>query len=248
MIKMKFALVNGEKVEAIKGAKGICQYCESPVSAFCGDVYAHHWKHDKKIKCDPWWENETAWHRSWKNQFPEKWQEVRHYDKTGELHIADVKTDTDWVIEFQHSFLKPDERQSRNNFYKKLIWVINGRRRKTDIKQFDRILKEESIKIADNPPTIKVRFPEECRLFNEWAHSDSLVLFDFSGDTNNNNTLLWFLYPKMKSGNIYLSYINKAGFVELSNNDGFEKLVNDVITPMHKEILPLYEKNQRHYY
>ena len=245
---MKFALVNGGKVEATKGAKGVCQYCDSAVSAYCGEVYAAHWKHDIKCKCDPWWENETEWHRAWKNKFPTNWQEVKHYDKSGELHIADVKTDTDWAIEFQHSYLKPDERRSRNNFYKKLIWIIDGTRRKTDIKQFDKILKEESIKITDKPPTIKVNFPDECRLFNEWGHSGSLVFFDFGSNDANENSLLWFLYPKMKSGNIYLSYITKSGFIQMSNNDGFEKLVQEVITPMHKEILPMYEEKHRRYY
>jgi len=54
------------------------------------------------------------------------------------------------------------------------------------------------------------------------------------------------LYPHIKSSNIYLSYISQFAFIQLSNNDGFDKLVRDVIDPMHKEILPLYEKNIRH--
>ncbi len=243
---MKFALVNEKKTAATKGARGVCQFCESAVSAFCGEVYAAHWKHDKKCKCDPWRDNETEWHRAWKNKFPTAWQEVEHRDKSGEKHIADVKTDTDWAIEFQHSYLKPEERRSRNVFYKKLVWVVDGTRRKTDSKQFAKIIKEDSIKVIDSPPTIKVLFPEECRLFNEWGNSEALVLFDFSGNNENNNSLLWFLYPQMQSGNVYLSYINKSGFVELSNNDGFEKLAQDVITPMHKEILPMYEANIKH--
>lgn len=242
---MKFAIISGTKEEATKGATASCQFCGSELIAKCGEIKIHHWAHKSKRNCDPWWENEGEWHRAWKNEFPIKWQEVIHHDDNGEKHIADIKTGTDWVVEFQHSYLKPEERRSRNAFYKKLVWVVDGSKRKTDKKQFAKILKEESIKIIDNPPTIKVRFPEECRLFNEWGNSNSLVFFDFTGDKETDNSLLWLLYPHMQSGNIYLSYISKSGFIELSNDYGFEKLVEEVITPMHKEILPMYEAKHR---
>jgi hypothetical protein len=41
------------------------------------------------------------------------WQEIVHRSDSGEKHIADVKTDHGWVIEFQHSYLNPEERRSR---------------------------------------------------------------------------------------------------------------------------------------
>jgi len=56
--------------------------------------------------CDNWWENETQWHRDWKNHFPVEWQEVVQIAEDGEKHIADVKTSEGWVVEFQHSYLK----------------------------------------------------------------------------------------------------------------------------------------------
>ena len=242
---MKFALVNGEKSEATKGAKGLCPSCGSELIAKCGEVKINHWSHKGKRNCDPWWENETEWHRAWKNEFPTKWQEVIRYDENGEKHIADVETQTGWVIEFQHSYLKPEERRSRNIFYKKLVWVVDGSRRKTDQKQFSRILNEECSKIIPKPPTFRVHFPDDCRLLKEWSNSNSLVFFDFNGSNENENSLLWFLYPHVRSGNIYLSYITKSEFTELSNNDGFDKLVRDVIAPMHKEILPMYEAKCR---
>ena len=66
-------------------------------------------------------ETETQWHRNWKNKFPIVWQEIfLHDEQTGELHIADVRTEHGLVIEFQHSHIKPEERISRENFYK--IW------------------------------------------------------------------------------------------------------------------------------
>lgn len=242
---MKFALCDGEKIEATKGATGVCQICGSELIAKCGTININHWSHKSKLNCDSWWESESEWHRSWKNEFPVEWQEVVHRDENGEKHIADVKTQTDWVIEFQHSYLNPEERHSRNIFYDKLVWVVDGSRRKTDKRQFEKILKEGCSLIINNPPTIKVHFPEDCRLLIEWRYGNSFVFFDFNGCDKNENSLLWFLYPHMRSGNIYLSYINRSGFTQLSNNDGFDKLARDVIMPMHKEILPMYEAKYR---
>lgn len=241
---MKFSLVDN-KTEATKGAIGLCQACGSELIAKCGEVKVHHWSHKSKRNCDPWWENESEWHRTWKNKFPLEWQEVIHRDNHGEKHIADVKTETDWVVEFQHSYLNPEERRSRNEFYNKLVWVVDGARRKTDQKQFSKIL-EESIKIIDNPPTIKVHYPDDCRLFNEWGNSNALVFFDFGKNRENEQSLLWLLYPHIHSGNIYLSYITRSGFIELSNGDGFDNLVRNVISPMYKEILPMYEEKDKH--
>jgi len=238
---MKFALLDGIKTEATPGSKALCQICDSELVAKCGEIRVHHWSHKSKRDCDPWWENESEWHRAWKNEFPIDWQEIVHHDENSERHIADIKTETGWVVEFQRSFLSPEERRARNSFYKKLIWIVDGTRRKTDKKQFDKILNESCI-IIQNPPTIKVPFPEECSLLREWVNSDSLVFIDFDGSTRNEKSLLWLLYPKVKISNTYLSYISQAAFIELSNHDGFEKLVRDVIDPMHKEILPMYEK------
>ncbi len=107
---MKLALIDGEKVEATKGVSAVCQYCGSELIARCGEIRINHWAHKSTRKCDPWWENETEWHRSWKDNFPKGWQEVVHFDETGEKHIADVRTDCGCVIEFHHSYLKTDVR------------------------------------------------------------------------------------------------------------------------------------------
>ncbi len=136
---MKFALLNDERIEATKGAKGVCPCCGNDLVAKCGEVYIHHWAHKKKCD-DYWWENETEWHRNWKNKFPKEWQEVIQYAESGEKHIADVKTSSGWVIEFQHSAIAREERDSRDYFYNKLIWVVDGTRRKTDIKQFENLI------------------------------------------------------------------------------------------------------------
>ncbi len=170
---MKYALVCGKKTEASKGAKGVCPSCGSELIAKCGQVKVNHWAHKGTRNCDPWWENETEWHREWKGHFPTDWQEVVHKSDTGEKHIADVKTEQGWVLEFQHSFLNPEERLSRNTFYPKLVWVVDGLRRQRDQQQFQKIL-EESAVINQKPLIRKVNFPDECSV-NLQPNLDRLV-------------------------------------------------------------------------
>jgi competence CoiA-like predicted nuclease len=139
---MKFSLVNGQRQEAQPSLSGKCPACDQAMVARCGEVNVWHWAHKGRCTGDSWWENETEWHRAWKGKFPESWQEIVHRADGGEKHIADVKTDHGWVIEFQHSYLKPEERRSRDAFYPKLVWVVNGARRKRDSEQFRKALNQ----------------------------------------------------------------------------------------------------------
>jgi competence protein CoiA len=124
---MQYAIVNNEKVEAFSNGKGICPMCNAPTVAKCGPRNIHHWAHDKKKNCDSWWENETEWHRKWKNLFPEECREITHFAENGEMHRADIKTQTNIIIEIQHSAITDTERLSRELFYKNLVWVVDGR-------------------------------------------------------------------------------------------------------------------------
>ncbi|MGA9598668.1 MAG: CoiA-like domain protein [Methylocystis sp.] len=94
--------------------------------AKCGPRITHHWAHFGRRNCDPWWENETAWHRDWKNLFPEHCREICHTAPDGEIHRADIKTPTGIVIEVQHSSITDAERLSRESFYKNIVWIIDG--------------------------------------------------------------------------------------------------------------------------
>jgi hypothetical protein len=123
---MQLALVNGQRVEAFTGGRGICPVCNAQTIAKCGSRIMHHWAHYRIRDCDPWWENETEWHREWKNKFPLECREVTHLSDDGEIHRADIKTPTGVVIEIQHSPMKDAERISREDFYKNLVWVIDG--------------------------------------------------------------------------------------------------------------------------
>lgn len=216
---MKYAIVDGVKAEASKGAKGICQVCASEVIAKCGEIKVHHWAHKNVRKCDPWWENETEWHRNWKNQFPTDVQEVVHISETGEKHVADVKTEEGWVVEFQYSAISSEERHSRNEFYKKIIWIVDGTRRKNDLKQFDQILKS-SLLLNKHLNIRQIQDPEKCRLLNEWGKTKSLVFFDFRLKGQSAD-ILWFLYPCFKTDQFLVQPYHKNHLINLLRNGQF---------------------------
>ncbi|MYK68074.1 MAG: CoiA-like domain protein, partial [Gammaproteobacteria bacterium] len=119
---MQYAIVDGRKRAPWKGARGVCPVCGAVMIAKCGPRVIHHWAHKARRNCDPWWENETAWHREWKNHFPEECREVSHTAPDGEVHRADIKTPTGIVIEVQHSPMSDDERETRESFYGNLNW------------------------------------------------------------------------------------------------------------------------------
>jgi hypothetical protein len=123
---MQLALVNNDRVEAFSGGRGLCPICGSEMIAKCGPRILHHWAHYRPKGCDPWWENETPWHRDWKNLFPMECREVSHIAHDGEIHRADIKTPTGIVIEVQHSSMTDAERTSREEFYGNLVWVVDG--------------------------------------------------------------------------------------------------------------------------
>lgn len=123
---MQLALVNNERVEAFPNGRGHCPVCNAETIAKCGPRIMHHWAHHRIRDCDPWWENETPWHREWKNHFPVECREVSHIADDGEIHRADVKTSTGIIVEIQHSPMTDKERISREEFYQNLVWVIDG--------------------------------------------------------------------------------------------------------------------------
>lgn len=124
---MQYALINGIKSGPEKGVSAICIDCGAEMHAKCGSIKLHHWAHRANFSCDSWWETETEWHRNWKNCFPESYREVSFYDTIqNEYHRADIHTPAELTIEFQNSPLSVAELQSRNNFYGKIIWVVNG--------------------------------------------------------------------------------------------------------------------------
>ena len=225
---MKFALVNGQRQEAQPNLLGKCPICDHPMVAKCGEVRMWRWAHQGSRFCDPWWENETEWHRAWKGQFPESWQEVVHQADSGEKHIADVKTEQGWVIEFQNSHIRPEERRSRDAFYPKLVWVVDGARRKRDMAQFLNAL-NSGTPIGANSP-IRIPFSDECVILREWVGSRAPVFLDFGVEQE-----LWWILKGAPDGSAYIARFPRSHFIEIHRagatqqvRDIFETFVNDL--------------------
>ncbi len=213
---MKFALVGGERREAGPGLSAACPVCAAAMIAKCGDIKVRHWAHRSTSDCDHWWEPETEWHRAWKNNFPNEWQEIIHTSKTGEAHIADVMTDGGVVLEFQHSFLQPAERQSREQFYPKMVWLVDGTRRKRDRKQFFGSLRGP---MFGQSPIYSASINESA-LLRDWGASCAPVYFDFgtgeTDDTSGSDTAaLWRLNPGSRDGGVYLLRVPRAEFLRV---------------------------------
>lgn len=154
---MQYAInEHGERIKASPGLHAVCPSCRSPVISKCGDIKIHHFAHESIKDCDSWHENETLWHRQWKEMVPESWREivinkyVANYDIcqgfvsqngiTLVSHRADIQNPrTGLVVELQHSPLTIQEIKERENFYNNMIWVFDARefklrrRRKGDI-------------------------------------------------------------------------------------------------------------------
>lgn len=199
--------------------------------AKCGNpkIRVWHWAHKGRRHCDSWWENETEWHRTWKDQFPSDRQEIVHRDEqTGEKHIADVKTRFELVIEFQHSYIKPEERKARENFYQKMIWVADGSRLKRDFPRFRNGMKDASYTGTNG--FYLVSFPDECFPRN-WLDSSVPVFFDFRNAeaTHLENKLmdhLWCLLPGRVDGKALIIRMTCETFIEIASNQShFVRLV-----------------------
>lgn len=219
---MKFGLVNDVKTIALKGEHAICPICGTELIAKCGDIKVHHWAHKSTSNCDTWWENETEWHRKWKDNYPIEWQEIIQFDsQTGEKHIADIKTKLGLVIEFQHSSISRIERESRESFYNNMIWVVDGTRLKNDYSKFKKGKNGIFFIETNNPSIFKVDMPDTVFPLN-WLDSKVPVVFDFFGGSENtkrhdDKNYLWCLFPKHGS-NVFVGKISKEHFIHLTTN------------------------------
>jgi competence protein CoiA len=215
---MKYALVEGERREAQPGLSGKCCAYGHPMIAKCGQQRDWHWAHLGTYACDRWWEPETPWHRAWKNHFPKECQEFIHQAANGEKHIADVKTKSGVVLEFQHSFLRREEREAREMFYHKMVWVVDGRKRRRDKAQFFTAL-DAAVVFNREPLVVSIR-SDEGALLRDWGASSVPVYFDF-GDSEPGDKLhfdapiLWRLNLCTPNGMAYLSPLPKTLFLRV---------------------------------
>jgi hypothetical protein len=214
---MKYAIVEKERREAEPSLLGECPACGKAMIAKCGELRVWHWAHQGMRTCDSWWEPETKWHRDWKNHFPKDWQEFVQHSESGEKHIADVKTEHGAVLEFQHSLLGRDERESRETFYRKMAWVVDGLRRVRDMKRFFASITERS-RVKAKPLTFSLP-SNEGALLRDWVDSHNPVFFDFGShipvffDFDLGEPVLWRLDPRRPKGNAHLSPVTTTAFL-----------------------------------
>jgi len=147
---------------------------------------------------------------------------VATISENGEKHFADVKTESGLVIEFQNSHMHRDERQARENFYRNLVWVVNGPRRKRDKAQFFASI-DAAIVVKDEPRLVSVRWKEGA-LLRDWGASRVPVYFDFDMPT------LWRLNPGGPNGTAYLSAVPKTFFLQAHRNGSpFEEMCTKAV-------------------
>jgi len=123
---MHFAVDDlGNRISPFPKGKGWCPLCGSQLLAKCGEINIWHWQHFGERVCDDWFEKETKWHLEWKEKFAPECREVIIEDDA-EKHIADVKTPSGTIIEFQNSSISSTTIKMRENFYGDMIWVVNA--------------------------------------------------------------------------------------------------------------------------
>lgn len=244
---MRFALFNNEHIEATPDLKGaICPGCGAPVIAKCGTQKVHHWAHRNTKMCDSWWETETQWHRNWKNNFPAEWQEIFLPDEqTGELHIADIRTEHGLVIEFQHSHIKPEERISREKFYKNMVWVVDGTRLTRDYPRFVKASKEFH---KEKEGIFHHHFADEC-VSRQWLNSSVPVIFDFLGNESFSSVEemrrnLYCLFPNDDKFEALFAEISRTAFINAVKSGKWSLRVQNFLNERKRQRLE-YERKMK---
>jgi competence protein CoiA len=240
---MQFALVNNNRLEAQPQLQGLCCCCWKPVIAKCGTRKIWHWAHKSKTECDDWWEPETEWHRTWKNNYVPDWQEISLLDeRTGEKHIADIRTIHTLVIEFQHSHIEPQERTSREKFYKNMVWVVDGTRLKRDYPRFlkgkKNSFENQIFYNTDNPKVFRVDLLDWC-FPSAWLKSSVPVIFDFRGDGSMDDfeglrNTLYCLFPQV-GRYARVAEISRQAFIKTTTNGEWTLRVEEFINDFRKQ-------------
>lgn len=135
-MNMRYACYDSLRIEPKPGAVGKCQICRNQVKAYCGKINVWHWRHKNLPDCDSFYEPMSEWHKNWQNQFPEDWRETV-LERKGKKHFADIFTSNGLVIEFQHSSISLEKIKEREDFYIKMIWVVDAIDFKKNIKITD---------------------------------------------------------------------------------------------------------------
>jgi competence protein CoiA len=118
------------------------------------------------------------------------------------------------MIELQHSHINPQERLSREGFYKNLVCVVDGSRLKHD---YPRFLKGKSFFQVIKDDIYNVGFSENS-FRSGWLDSSAPVLFDFEHietlpDRQNKRYDLWCLFPVKIGTSAIVAAVTQNAFV-----------------------------------
>jgi len=167
----------------------------------------------------------------------------------GEKHIADVKTAHGFVIEFQHSPIAADERRAREAFYRRMVWVVDGRRLERSRSQFFRALELDRRPVQANRLTFRMRSPESA-LLRIWAGSRVPVCIDFGHDAHERpyfeEPVLWLVHPGSTRDDVFVTPMTRAEFIRRLHTEepwkGISWLrvrsVETFLQPMHLPLGP----------
>jgi hypothetical protein len=104
--------------------------------------------------------------------------------------------------------LKPEERLSRNQFYKNIVWVVDGLRRQNDWTKLIDVINKGVEFDTGLFNYIYTEYPEDSRILTDWINTGVPVLFDFGEDA------LFLQLPTNTNNFAYLVPFVKLDFIE----------------------------------
>ena len=246
---MEFGIdpVTNHRIRPAKKKEAYCGFCKEILIPKCGNIRLHHWAH-KSSHCDHWWEGETEWHREWKNHFPEEWREIIMFDSENEneKHICDIYNQSKaLVIEFQNSPISHQELESRELFYKKMIWVVNSDSYKIELQPI-----ENSIAAIDKIESLfyniklnnQIRFSEE-KINKLTSFRDRIKCKLLMGSKIEFHKLLDFFNAEFDALISEYQFSETYSAIGKSGEDVLKILINPIIQEMKNEVDNCIQKN-----
>lgn len=112
-----------------------CPACGRRMIIKRGKIKCHHFAHEAKSVCDPWYNGneKSLWHQEMQSMFLPEEQEVVVWNENGTVfHVADaIKQSQEGpiVYEFQHSPISGDDFIERSSYYLnlgyRLVWIFD---------------------------------------------------------------------------------------------------------------------------
>ena len=244
------ALCDGKTVRAARELNREAVYrckddrCNHPEMELCAGTVRHpYFRHKRRSHC--YWHGykETDWHLEWKSHF----DCVEVYmgdDENGSANWADAVVGENFVIEFQHSGMKEEERAAREKYYTEkaggMVWIVDAYKPRY-LKRLEKIELSAYTDIPSKEPFRYVLFPEEA--FNElWIDRPVGVIFDYGPDKD-----LFYLLPGYdqydlgygaKSPRAVGRFYKRDELIEeLKNNTGKFSLTPGKIRALHRAML-----------